>query len=415
MSSARRPGFRLPWAGGEQQDEAAAAESPTAEAAPQAPDAAAAEPRPEQSEAAAQPGAVDEGAAPHGPEATSEGVSTAPTAAVARDEEGQNPFLRNLVEAMRKVAEETRTAGLSELKTKVEERIEQLRASGADQVEDLRRQSESDVTAVGDWERGEIERIRAEAGRRVEARKQLLEEQLAERERRTEAEITATRTRLADYERELASFLAELTEIEDPATFVAAAKRMPQPPALDLPRAAAGGSTDAASSTLSARLAMLGVEQTGASAAAPSASNGSAAPTPATATTSSTPSSTSGAATAAAGTAPATSKAEEAAPSATPEAAAPAAAGDAGEVTSAIMVSGLGSFGAITSFKQSLEKSVGIRSVSLSLGPTGEFVYRAAHRPDFDLEAAIRSIETGTSSIERQSDGTLRVTVVRAR
>ncbi|HET7636177.1 MAG TPA: hypothetical protein VFK93_00695 [Candidatus Limnocylindria bacterium] len=413
MSSARRPGFRLPWAGGEQQDEAAAAASPTAEAGPQAADAPDAKPKPEQSEAAPEPEPVDKGAAvPDAPEATAEGASTPPAGAVARDEAGPNPFLRNLVEAMRKVAEETRTAGLAELKTKVEERIEQLRAGGADQVEDLRRQSETDVTAVGDWERGEIERIRAEAGRRVEARKQLLEEQLAERERRTEAEITATRTRLADYERELASFLADLSEIDDPATFVAAAKRMPQPPTLDLPRPAAAANADAASSSLSARLAMLGVEHTGASEAAPSASNGSTAPT-----TSSTPAAVSGAATAVAGTAPApaTPKADEAAPSSAPEPPASAAAGDAADVTSAIMVSGLGSFGAITSFKQSLEKSVGIRSVSLSLGPTGEFVYRAAHRPDFDIEAAIRSIETGTSSIERQSDGTLRVTVVRAR
>ena len=46
-----------------------------------------------------------------------------------------------------------------------------------------------------------------------------------------------------------------------------------------------------------------------------------------------------------------------------------------------IQVHGLGSFGAITSFKQSLEKVDGIRSVTLGLGPSGEFVYTATHAP----------------------------------
>ena len=36
-----------------------------------------------------------------------------------------------------------------------------------------------------------------------------------------------------------------------------------------------------------------------------------------------------------------------------------------------MIVKGLGSFGAITSFKQSLERVEGVRGVTLSLGPTG--------------------------------------------
>ena len=86
-----------------------------------------------------------------------------------------------------------------------------------------------------------------------------------------------------------------------------------------------------------------------------------------------------------------------------------------GEVATAIMVAGLGSFGAITSFKQALERVEGVHGISLSLGPTGEFVYRATHGPDFDLAAAIEQIERGTAKIERQADGSLRVTVQRAR
>jgi hypothetical protein len=92
-----------------------------------------------------------------------------------------------------------------------------------------------------------------------------------------------------------------------------------------------------------------------------------------------------------------------------------AAPGAAGETATAIMVSGLGSFGAITSFKQALERVDGVHGISLSLGPTGEFVYRATHGADFDLAAAIEQIERGTAKVDRQADGSLRVTVQRSR
>jgi PPE-repeat protein len=78
-----------------------------------------------------------------------------------------------------------------------------------------------------------------------------------------------------------------------------------------------------------------------------------------------------------------------------------------------IQVHGLGSFGAITSFKQSLEKVDGIRSVTLGLGPSGEFVYTATHAPAFDLGRAIRAIEGEGVEIERDN-GTLRVKVGKA-
>lgn len=113
----------------------------------------------------------------------------------------------------------------------------------------------------------------------------------------------------------------------------------------------------------------------------------------------------------------------EAAPSEVPEApeaseapvATAAAPGLGGEVATAIMVSGLGSFGAITSFKQALERVEGVHGISLSLGPTGEFVYRATHDADFDLVTAIGTIENGTAQVERQADGSLRVAVQRGR
>jgi hypothetical protein len=91
------------------------------------------------------------------------------------------------------------------------------------------------------------------------------------------------------------------------------------------------------------------------------------------------------------------------------------AQGPGGEVATAIVVQGLGSFGAITSFKQALERVDGVHGISLALGPTGEFVYRASHDAGFDLVAAIEQIEQGGAQIDRQADGSLRVSVQRSR
>ena len=61
---------------------------------------------------------------------------------------------------------------------------------------------------------------------------------------------------------------------------------------------------------------------------------------------------------------------------------------------------GLGSFGAITGFRQALASVDGIDGVSLSLGPTGEFVFRAIHAVGFDVAAAIMKLEGEAAKIE---------------
>jgi hypothetical protein len=79
------------------------------------------------------------------------------------------------------------------------------------------------------------------------------------------------------------------------------------------------------------------------------------------------------------------------------------------EATTQVLVTGLTSFGAITSFKQSLEHVAGIHRVSLGLGTSGEFIFTTLHRAGFDLAAAIRTFEE--SAQFAASDGHLRVTV----
>jgi hypothetical protein len=308
-----------------------------------------------------------------------------------------NPFLHNLVEAMRHVAEETRSKSVVELRASVDDRIRELRSASEERAGAMRKLAEDEVAAIGAWEETEIERVRAEAKRRSEERRSKLDTEVADDGTRTEQEIDQTKQRATAYEAELDAFLASLAEIRDPAEFVATAQRMPAPP---LARAETVPADDA--TTVRARLAALGVMQPDADVKAdePAAEQAAAAvETPVVPAPAETPAE------------PEPTIAE--APAA-PEPLVASPAGTSGETATSVVVKGLGSFGAITSFKQSLERAPGVRSVALSLGPTGEFVYRATHASDADLAAVLATLEEG-STVERQADGSLRVTVGRPR
>ncbi len=345
-------------------------------------------------------------------ESTAEPMTTDPDSA---------EFLASLVGAMRGVAETSRDASLSELRTAIETRIETLGTQGAEQETELRRQADVDLEAVGEWERNEISRVRTEAEEKREKRRSELEQQLTERSAATERQIEATRSRMAEHERDLAAFFAQLGEITDPAAFVSAAKRMPHAPELDDTSAAtpAVRSDDprlAALSVPAAPTEMIETTETPA--------EGATETTEAAATTEAEPAATEAMSEASADApnedahlAQRLAQLDQRLSGATEEVTATAPTSPAtngGETSTAIVVKGLGSFGAITSFKQALERVEGVRGVTLSLGPTGEFVYRASHAGDFDLTAAIQGIEGPTATIE-DTDGTLVVTLSRTR
>ena len=461
-ANSRRPGFRLPWTDDSAAEPLEAATPPAAasdDAAAASDDAAAA--------SASGSASASRGAAPESGDAVKgEATRSADEPTDDAAEPTSDEFLHNLVAAMRGVAEESRDANLTELRRTVDVRIEQLRAAAAERVEELRRGSELDIAATGDWEKAEMDRVKAEAERRVAAQRAELERQLADHRASSEREVEATRRRLADYEVELTAFFTQLSEVRDPAAFVAAAKRMPRapemvptPPASPTPPTTSSPTepapaADPATTNLAAQRASLfpsepvadapasgeattppATEGEGAAAhpevtnarlaerlaqldqrLSHEGSNGESAGLPPTAPADEAPSPAVAATAAAPAATTATATPDATTTTATTATAAPAATGDEtdGDESTPIMVKGLGSFGAITSFKQALERADGIRGVTLSLGPGGEFVYRAGHAPGFDLVAAIRAIEGQGAEIE-EADGSLMVTINRGR
>ncbi len=428
----RRPGFRLPWSsemdaeGGEVasggEDESM---TPTPTSDGHVADAAVDEPTPEMAFTPETPGepaaemeapavapATDREPAAAADAPPADRVPAAAAAAAAAVPPADD-FMRDLVAAMRKVADEARDTGVSDLRTRAEEQVRQFEGDAERRRNELRDRAEQDIAEVGEWERSEQERITTEAEQRVVTRRSRLDQQLAAEATRTEAETKAVRDRVAEYERELDGYHAQLIEINDPAAFAAAAKRMPAPPSLDgTPPAAPAVPT----TTDEPEAPAAEVEAPPALSAADddpvpvepmtAASNGVPEP------------------------APDVHPAEEEVlaarlaeldatlpptPAAAEPEAAPTPAASTESVTTEVVVKGLGSFGAITGFRQALAGVDGIDAVALSLGQTGEFVFRATHAAGFDVRAAIAQLEGEGAKIEDRPEGGLRVTLERAR
>lgn len=377
QSTPRTSGIRLPWssAGANTDASANVADAPVADA-----------PVAEQAETEGQTDHADQSEQDeqHVPSTPPEQMSQMPD------------FLADLVEAMRSVVEASRDRALTDLRTAAESFAEGADASTVERQAQLRSRADADVASIGDWERGEIDRVRTEATGKVAARRQLLDQEVGEQEARREAERAALQAQVTDYERRLGAFMDELLVIKDPAAFAAAARRMPSPPS---------------------------VTGAGPSVAPRPVTPPPAAPAP----------------DAPAMPPPAVGEAAASAPDAPPAAAArlaeldvqlaeePAvesltadligAATEAAEApaaaTSSVLVRGLGSFGAITAFKQALQRLDGITNVALGIGSTGEFIFTLEHTVGFDMAGAVRSIEPDA---EIQADGsTVNVKVTRAR
>jgi hypothetical protein len=359
------------------------------------------------------------------------------------------PFLQSLVDAMRKIAEQTREDAMAQLRASVAERSASIRSNTEQRAAELHEAANTDLGAVSAWEQGEIQRIRDEAATKTSARNATLESQLAANVAAGEGAMAAVDARVDAFEAEMTSFFAQLNDIHDPAALASALKRIPHAPSLTdagaasmgdtapSPAAAAAAepeatpasaqpesedlpeATTAVSVTATPQAAEPdnGMTESEAASAAPAASSAApAAPVAATAVAEpavveaavaqvAEPAAAEPAAAEPAAAQPAVAEA----PAPEPKAAEPVVEEAVEEATTQVLVTGLTSFGAITSFKQSLERQAGILRVSLGLGTSGEFIFTAVHRAGFDVSSAIRSFEETAQFVA--ANGQLRVTV----
>lgn len=338
--------------------------------------------------------------------------------------EPSDQFLSSLTAAMRRVADDARETSLADARAAIAAKIAAMRATATARADELRTRAEQDVTGIGDWSRAEIVRIEAETQRKVEQRRAQLAEQLDEHDRRSSSEIAALEAQVEQYEGELALFFAQLGEITDPDTFISAARRMPRLPQADVDadhpsddEAAETAETSAAEGHQE-RMRDLGIDRNGDTDLAESEAN----PTNGTGPEAEADAAAAGALAEAAVDEAAVDEAPtaDASPTKAPQGAAPvpetpSVLGDATlDTSTTIAAVGLGSFGAVTTFKTALEKADGVTAVRLSLGSGGEFMYTVTHRPDLDLgEVATTALPGAT--VQRGADGVVQLSAGKRR
>jgi hypothetical protein len=332
--------------------------------------------------------------------------------------EPKDQFLDSLTAAMRRVADDARETSLADARAAVAAKIATMRSTAATRAEELRTRAEQDTTGIGDWSRAEIMRIEAETQRKIEQRRAQLTEQLEEHDRRSAQEIAGLEAQVEQYEGELALFFSQLGEIRDPDTFIAAARRMPRLPQGNGepgPDAGSAASEEPMETDHGEQLRNLGIVREGDS----ELTDGDGMPTDGTE-----PESEPMAAAVPDDASP-TDVAEAPPPARVEAAAAPASAPPAtptelpvGSVTTdtntMVAAVGLGSFGAVTSFKSALEKADGVTNVRLSLGTGGEFMYSVTHRADVDLAKLVSAAHPG-ASVQHGEDGILHLSAGKRR
>ncbi|HEX5824280.1 MAG TPA: hypothetical protein VFY18_07490 [Candidatus Limnocylindrales bacterium] len=148
-------------------------------------------------------------------------------------------FLNELARAMHASAEREREHIGAVISDEAAEHVEKARTRGAVEAEELRRLAEEDVDGIQSWAAAEMERIRLEAGRRTDERRNDLKAFLARHDSIISTEIDGVGLAVRDYRLTLDQFFDELTSSNEPAEIARRAGSIPMPPDLDDVRGAA--------------------------------------------------------------------------------------------------------------------------------------------------------------------------------
>ena len=374
-----------------------------------------------------------------------------------------NKFMADLTKAMQVAAEAARADTLERFSAEAKAHIESIHASTSDESTELRKKADDDIAAIREWSKAEIARIREETDERVTHRKEKLERALEALAAEIEGRIARVQARVASFEAEMATFFERLLAEDDPTRFAAMAETLPEPPPFDTDEAWAGSSAiqettaaveppvfeipvaEAPADTteiveapadppahevvaestpveampeapvetnadwgqpdsgdlfgISAeeqapvaeadpRLTALGIEQDFAAAEAEAA----AFPVE-------------------------TANPDDEIPTIAEDALAARLAGLVAEdhstsadvATTRVVVTGLVSVASIAGFKRNLARVSGVRSVGVSSGPDGEFVFAVTHEPDLGLADGIATLPGFSARVTNEAPGELTV------
>jgi hypothetical protein len=287
-----------------------------------------------------------------------------------------NPLVAGLVKAMREAAIASREETTARLQAEASARVEAIRARATTEAEILRKRADDDVAAIREWSKAEIARVRQETDERIEARKTELGGETERHAASVDRLVDEVETTVSVFEADMDRFFKRLLAEEDPARLATLAEQAPDPPDLrgDGPPAVDDVALEADAAAEAEAEATEGLEELSVEAwpaAVLSAARRSDAPA--------------GSGAPAADDAPAGSDAN-------------------GPDSTRLLVNGLMSVAGISAFKGALGQLPGVRSVSVSSGEPGVFVFAVSHDPGVDLDSGVASLPGFSARITDATD-----------
>lgn len=172
------------------------------------------------------------------PEIAPERLAAAATETRSRGKR-DNPIVAGLVKAMREAAVASRSETTTRLQAEAAARIESIRAESTEEAAALRKRVDDDIAEIREWSKVEMARIKAETEHRIEERRadainesQRHLDSVEELVQRVQATVTA-------FEADMDRFFDRLLAENDPARLAALAEQAPDAPDLtgELPKA----------------------------------------------------------------------------------------------------------------------------------------------------------------------------------
>ncbi len=283
-----------------------------------------------------------------------------------------NPLVAGLVKAMREAAVASRAETAARLEAEAQARVEAIRARATDEAAGLRKKADEDVSAIREWSKAEVARVRQETDERIEARRTALSAETGRHAASVDRLVEEVQTTVAAFEADMDRFFKQLLAESDPGRLATLAEQAPDPPDLrgDGPAATdflADGDTDDGGSAWADLDPETGLRADAAAEAEAEATEGLD------------PAATESWPTAVRATGRRTDPVSDPADANGPDA-------------TRLLVSGLTSVAGISAFKGALGQLPGVRSVSVSSGEAGVFVFAVNHDPGVDLDSGVSSL-----------------------
>lgn len=288
-----------------------------------------------------------------------------------------NPLVAGLVKAMREAAVASREETTARLQAEATARVEAIRARATTETAALRKRADDDMAAIREWSKAEIARVRLETEDRIDGRKAVLAREAERHTASVDRLVDEVQTTVSVFEADMDRFFKKLLAEEDPARLATLAEQAPDPPDLrgDGPPAMDDTVLEADAAAEAEAEATEGLEELSVEtwpAAVMAAARRGDAPNG--------------------------------------DADAPAAEADTngsdanGPDATRLLVSGLTSVAGISAFKGALAQLSGVRSVSVSSGERGVFVFAVNHDPGVDLDSGVASLSGFSAKISDATD-----------